>query len=280
MASVSHRVNDEPGRTRRFRSSDSSSPSASSPSETSGSWESLDAPSGSSGSSGRLPTAKTKKKQPFWREVLVIAVVALALTTVIQTFIAKVFVIPSGSMETTLHGCYGCVNDKVLVDKVTFLFRDPQPGDVIVFRGPPNWTGGQEPPNFFVGTAQDIGSIVGLSEPSGTDFIKRVIAVGGQTVECCDDKGRVLVDGKPLDEPYLNLAGGQQQQPFEKVTVPAGRLWVMGDNRNNSADSRKHGDPTPADGAIPIDNVVGKARVIVMPFSRWQTITDHNPQGR
>jgi len=144
--------------------------------------------------------SRKKKKQPFWKELLVIFSVALLLTVVIQTFVARVFVIPSASMETTLHGCTGCVNDKVLVEKITYLFRDPEPGDVIVFRGPPNWTGGKQPPNFVAGTLQDLGSMVNLSEPSGTDFIKRVIAVGGQTVECCDDQGRVLVDGKPLDE--------------------------------------------------------------------------------
>lgn len=300
---MSHRVNDEPGSTSKLRRRAQSSESPDSPS---GSWESLEAPpetvrigntpepseetqrySAPERSSSELPPPgrssklpkPPKKKQPFWRELLVIAVVAVVLTTVIQTFIARVFVIPSASMETTLHGCSECVNDKVLVDKITYLFGDPKPGDVVVFRGPPNWTGGQEPPNFFVGTVQDLGSMVNLSEPSGTDFIKRVIAVGGQTVECCDEQGRVLVDGKPLDEPYLNLPGGQKQEPFDKVTVPEGRIWVMGDNRNNSADSRRHGDPTPADGAVPISNVVGKARVIVMPVSRWQTISDHNPQG-
>lgn len=276
---MSHRVNDDssstwettpptgdgPERTTRFSTSKPSSSSSSS------SYE--DNPV------ARFSKKKAKKKQPFWKELLVIFSVALLLTVVIQTFVARVFVIPSASMETTLHGCTGCVNDKVLVEKITYLFGDPQPGDVIVFRGPPNWTGGKEPPNFAVGTLQDLGSMVNLSEPSGTDFIKRVIAVGGQTVECCDDQGRVMVDGKPLDEPYLNFGGGpRQQESFEKVTVPAGKLWVMGDNRNNSSDSRKHGDPTPADGAIPISNVVGKARVIVIPVGRWGSISDYNPQ--
>ncbi|RDI31065.1 signal peptidase I [Lentzea flaviverrucosa] len=282
---MSHRVNDDssstwettppsgdgPEPTSRFSTSGSPASSYEDRSSRSSAYEDDPAP--------RFHKKKAKKKQPFWKELLVIFSVALLLTVVIQTFVARVFVIPSASMETTLHGCTGCVNDKVLVEKITYLFNDPRPGDVIVFRGPPNWTGGKQPPNFVVGTLQDLGSMVNLSEPSGTDFIKRVIAVGGQTVECCDEEGRVKVDGKPLDEPYLNFGGGpRQQDSFEKVTVPAGTLWVMGDNRNNSSDSRKHGDPTPADGAIPVSNVIGKARVIVIPVGRWGSISDHNPQ--
>jgi len=276
---VSHRVNDDSSSTWETTPPAGDGPAEPTSRFSTSSSRSRSSSDGEDGSTPRFSKKKPKKKQPFWKELLVIFSVALLLTVVIQTFIARVFVIPSASMESTLHGCTGCVNDKVLVEKITYLFRDPQPGDVIVFRGPPNWTGGKQPPGFVQGTLQDLGSMVNLSEPSGTDFIKRVIAVGGQTVECCDDQGRVLVDGKPLDEPYLNFGPGpKQQEQFEKVTVPAGKLWVMGDNRNNSSDSRKHGDPTPADGAIPVDNVVGKARVIVIPVGRWGTISDHNPQ--
>ena len=89
--------------------------------------------------SGRSPRSGRRRRPTFWRELPILVVVALVLTFLIQTFLAKVYVIPSGSMETTLHGCTGCVNDRVLVDKITYRFRDPQPGDVVVFRGPDSW---------------------------------------------------------------------------------------------------------------------------------------------
>lgn len=209
-----------------------------------------------------------------------LVVVALALTFLIQTFLARVYEIPSGSMEKTLHGCTGCTNDRVLVDKVTYRFSDPGPGDVIVFAGPDNW---QDPDyrvrksdNVLVRVLQAAGSLVGLAPPDEKDLIKRVIAVGGQTVACCDSRDRVTVDGKPLNEPYiyyLPQAGPPSQAEFGPVRVPEGSLWVMGDSRNNSADSR-----VPGHGPIPTDSVIGKARLIVLPISRVQGIDDTNPQ--
>ena len=201
------------------------------------------------------------------------------LTFLIQTFIAKVYVIPSGSMETTLHGCTGCQNDRVLVDKMTYRFSDPEPGDVIVFRGPDGWTSeftADPPSNVVVRALQGLGSLIGLAPPDEKDFIKRVIAVGGQTVQCCDSRNRVLVDGKALDEPYIYFlpeAGTARQDAFGPITVPAGTLWMMGDSRNNSADSR-----VPGHGPVPISNVIGRARFIVLPFARIGSIPSPNPQ--
>ena len=192
------------------------------------------------------------------------------LTFLIQTFLAKVYVIPSGSMETTLHGCVGCNNDRVLVDKISYRFSEPAPGDVVVFRGPDSWSSEvivQQPNNALVRGLQLLGSLVGLAPPDEKDFVKRVIAVGGQTVQCCDSNNRVLVDGEPLDEPYIYYlpeAGPARQNAFGPVVVPDGQLWMMGDSRNNSADSRV------ADhGPVPVDNVIGKARLIVLPFTRF-----------
>ncbi len=142
----------------------------------------------------------------FWKELPLLIVVALVLTFLIQTFLAKVYVIPSGSMETTLHGCIGCNNDRVLVDKVSYRFADPAPGDVVVFRGPDSWSSEvivEQPGNALVRGLQLLGSLVGLAPPDEKDFVKRVIAVGGQTVQCCDSRNRVLVDGEPLNEPYI-----------------------------------------------------------------------------
>lgn len=227
---------------------------------------------------GRKPRSGRRRRENFWRELPVLVVVALVLTFLIQTFLAKVYVIPSGSMETTLHGCTGCTNDRVLVDKVTYRFRDPQPGDVVVFRGPDSWTNTEfsvpETDNALVDGLQQFGSLIGLAPPDEKDFVKRVIAVGGQTVQCCDSRDRVLVDGEPLDEPYIHYIpeSRQRQDPFDPVVVPEGQLWLMGDSRNNSADSRAVGH-----GPVPVENVIGQARVIVLPFARFGWVSAVDP---
>ncbi|MEV0680462.1 signal peptidase I [Actinosynnema sp. NPDC050436] len=229
---------------------------------------------------------KKKKKAPLWRELLVLLGTALVLTVLIQTFIARVYVIPSASMEQTLHGCTSpCFGDRVLVDKLVYDFTDIEPGDVVVFRGPPAWTANDfqstRSDNPVVRVFQSGLSLIGLAPPDERDFVKRVIAVGGQTVECCDEQHRVKVDGKPLDEPYVYWQPGTSpadNRPFEPVKVPDGTLWVMGDNRMNSTDSRYQGDGGPS-GAVPESDVIGKARAIVLPPSRWSGIGDHDPQA-
>ncbi|MFD8495737.1 signal peptidase I [Amycolatopsis sp. NPDC059657] len=237
-------------------------------------------------SSGRRSShrrGKTSKKRSFWKELPILIVVALVLTILIQQFLAKVFMIPSGSMESTLHGCTGCFGDRVLVDRVVYDFTDPSPGDVIVFKGPESWNHAEitseESSNIIVKGLRGLGSLIGFAPPDERDFVKRVIAVGGQTVQCCDARNRVIVDGKALDEPYIHWESPekQTQDPFEPVKVPEGRLWVMGDNRNASGDSRYQGGGGP-NATIPLDNVIGKARIIVLPPSRWGGVTDHNPQ--
>jgi signal peptidase I len=227
----------------------------------------------------RSPRSGRRRRPSFWRELPILVVVALVLTFLIQTFLAKVYVIPSGSMETTLHGCTGCVNDRVLVDKITYRFRDPQPGDVVVFRGPDSWRSEftvDEPASPLVRGLQGLGSLIGLAPPDEKDFVKRVIAVGGQTIACCDPRNRVLVDNKPLEEPYIYYlpeAGRALQQGFGPFVVPRGYLWMMGDSRNNSSDSR-----APGHGAVPVDNVIGQARLIVLPFGRFGWIDSIDPQ--
>lgn len=222
-----------------------------------------------------------RKKGFFWRELPILVLTALVLTFLIQTFLARVYVIPSASMEPTLHGCPGCTDDRVLVDKLTYRFRDPRPGDVVVFRGTDSWGSeftSQRSGNVLIRGLQQAGSVIGLAPPDERDFVKRVIAVGGQTVQCCDKQNRVTVNGVALNEPYAVFAGHEPQEEFGPVTVPQGNLWMMGDNRNNSADSRRH----IADqrmGTVPVSNVIGKARVIVLPLSRWQAIADPNPQA-
>ncbi len=222
------------------------------------------------------------------KELPVLLVVALVLGFVVQTFLARVYVIPSESMEPTLLGCNGCgiTNDRIVVDKVGYRFGDPRPGDVVVFKGPDSWpreVTTVESGNVLVRGLQQIGAVVGLAPPDESDFVKRVIATGGQTVMCCDAQGDVEVDGTSLTEPYVvndfPFVPGQRDcttpavsgRCFAAVTVPEGHLWMMGDNRNHSGDSRVHvGDD--AQGTVPVDNVIGKARVVVVPVSRWQTI--------
>jgi signal peptidase I len=228
---------------------------------------------------GKARTGR-RRRSTFWKELPLLVVVALLLTFLIQTFLAKVYVIPSGSMETTLHGCTGCNNDRVLVDKITYRFTDPAPGDVVVFRGPDSWNSEidvPEPTSTIGRGLQEFGSLIGLAPPDEKDFVKRVIAVGGQTVSCCDSRNRVMVDGEPLDEPYIYYlpeAGPARQSPFGPVTVPEGQLWMMGDSRNNSADSRE-----PDHGPVPVTNVIGKARMIVLPFSRFSWIDAVDPHS-
>jgi signal peptidase I len=230
------------------------------------------------------PLPGGRKKTSFWRELPILIGTALVLTILIQAFLARVYIIPSQSMETTLHGCTGCNNDRVLVDKISYQFGSPSPGDVVVFRGPQTWGQNEfdapETTNpvakFFDGAA----SLVGFGSPDEKDFVKRVIAVGGQTVECCDPQNRVMVDGKPISEPYLfwEPGRGKTQDEFQRVTVPPGHLWVMGDNRNDSADSRVQGGGG-VNGAVPLANVIGKAQAIVLPPDRWRGIEATNPQA-
>ncbi|WP_092526364.1 signal peptidase I [Amycolatopsis arida] len=226
---------------------------------------------------------KEKKQRSFWKELPILIAVALVFAFLIQFFIARVYMIPSGSMETTLHGCPGCTPDRILVDKLVYDFTEPEPGEVVVFKGPEPWV--EDLPqegssNPVAGFFRDIGSMFGLAPPDERDFVKRIIATGGQTVECCDARNRVVVDGRPLDEPYIHWAPGQEprQMEFGPITVPQGTVWVMGDNRNNSTDSRLQGGGG-ENGAVPVDNIIGKARFIVLPPSRWGTISDHNPQA-
>lgn len=226
--------------------------------------------------------ARRKKQRSFWKELPILIGVALLLTLIIQTFIARVFVIPSESMEQTLHGCPGCYGDRVLVDKLVYRFGDPEPGEVVVFERPDTWNRSEfssnRSSNGFVSWLQDVGAAFGLASPNEDDVVKRIVAVGGDTVECCDEKNRVLVNGKPLDEPYIYwLPGANTQEAFPPITVPEGMLWVLGDNRNNSCDSRCQGGGG-KNGLVPVDNVIGKVRYIVLPPSRWRGVGDHNPQ--
>ena len=198
----------------------------------------------------RADDKKAGKKRGALREAAILITIALVIYYVMLTFIARPYLIPSESMEPTLHGCNGCVGDRIMVDKLSYRWGSPQPGDVVVFKGPPNWSIGYKSirsDNAAVRWVQDALSVVGFVPPDENDLVKRIIATGGQTVQCRVDTG-LTVDGKPLNEPYLDpetMMADPAVYPclgneFGPVTVPEGRLWVMGDNRTHSADSRTH----------------------------------------
>ncbi|WP_448615964.1 signal peptidase I [Modestobacter sp. URMC 112] len=223
-----------------------------------------------------------EKKTSLLRELPVLLVIAFLLALLVKTFLVQAFFIPSGSMEQTLHGCTGCTGDRVLVNKVPYWFGEPEPGDIVVFKGPDTWSpeiAVDEPGNWASGALLTIGRAIGIAPPSEDDFVKRVVATEGQTVQCCDLEGRVTVDGRPLDEPYIFEDKPIEQRGFGPVTVPEDRLWVMGDHRVASADSREHVTDQYS-GTIGVDDVIGKAALVVWPLNRFTLLDSPDIQGQ
>lgn len=208
------------------------------------------------------------KKKSFLRELPGIVITALVISVLIKTFLVQAFYIPSGSMENTL-----LIDDRVLVNKLTDKSDEIHRGDVVVFRDPGGWLEGPTVPDGGgpLSWVRDALVFVGLAPAVGEeDLIKRVIGVGGDEVVCCDDEGRLTVNGVSLDEPYLFPADEASMEEFS-VTVPPGRLWVMGDHRSVSEDSRAHRQQ-PGNGFVPIEDVVGRAFTIVWPLDRAQIL--------
>jgi signal peptidase I len=220
--------------------------------------------------SWRSRVRQKRKSMPLWQELPLLLIVAFCLAVLIRTFLVQAFFIPSGSMEQTL-----LVGDRVLVNKVLYDVRQPARGEVVVFKGPDNWAPENQQDNdigFFAKLGRTVGDLVGVSQPGEKDFIKRVIGLPGDTVACCDVQGRVTVNGSPLDEgAYVTEDSPIDVPPnprecrsrrFDPVTVAPGQMFVMGDHRVVSQDSR-------CQGQVPIDNVIGRAFVILWPSSRW-----------
>jgi signal peptidase I len=213
-----------------------------------------------------------RKEMPLWQELPLLLVVAFCLAVLIRTFLVQAFFIPSGSMENTL-----LVGDRVLVNKVVYDMRDPVRGEIVVFRGTDNWAPEVTEPvsqAFAAKLGRTVGDLVGISRPGERDFIKRVIGLPGDKVACCDDKGRITVNGAPIDEPYVQDNSPLDAPPnprqctsrrFAEVTVPPGEMFVMGDHRAVSQDAR-------CQGPVPIDNIIGRAFVIVWPSSRFTSL--------
>ena len=215
-----------------------------------------------------VPAAPMAKKQTsFWKELPILVAVAVGLALLIKTFLLQAFYIPSGSMQNTL-----AIGDRVLVNKLVYDFRNPHRGEIVVFNG--NGTGFENvaeniqaaPGNVVQRTLRDVQGFLGLGgNPSEHDFIKRVVAIGGDTVECPPSKAgdpssclHVEVNGKALDESSYLFE--DNHRVFQATKIKKGYIWVMGDHRGSSSDSRDNGQ-------VPVDHVVGRAFVTIWPFS-------------
>lgn len=216
----------------------------------------------------------------FWRELPFLVLIALVLALLIKTFLVQAFYIPSASMENTLQGGGAFLGasatgkhpyDRVLVNKLVYDFRSPHRGEIVVFRKPPGWPNESNfstPSNPVLRFFHDIGSAIGIAPSGGSDFIKRVIGVGGDTVACKNDV--LTVNGRVLHEPYLYprshpCAGPGGTFDGQTKTVPKGELFVMGDHRDDSDDSR-------VNGFVPVKDVIGRAFVVIWPISDWKTL--------
>ncbi|PZU48110.1 MAG: signal peptidase I [Arsenicicoccus sp.] len=222
------------------------------------------------------PVEQPARSGGFWagvKEVAAIAATALVISFLIKTFLAQAFWIPSGSMENTL--VYG---DRVMVSKIQAGAWSVDRGDVVVFEDPGGWL----PPVQRADRGPVINAalrgleFVGVAPSSqGNHLIKRVIGLPGDTVECCDEQGRLLVNGEPLEEDYL-FPGDDPSTTDFAITVPEDHIWLMGDHRSNSRDSRANDDGTGQEGSVPLDDVVGQAVVLIYPFDHfdWFSVPD------
>jgi signal peptidase I len=200
-------------------------------------------------------TPPPQKHRSFWRELPILVVVAFVVALLIKTFLLQAFFIPSESMVPTLK-----VGDRVLVEKLSYRFGEPGRGDVVVFERDFIQTSPKpkdEP--FWVDIGNSFKGLFGFPTGGSQDYIKRVIGVGGDTIEGRD--GKVFVNGEPIDEPYL--PDGTETSAFGPTDVPEGMIFVMGDNRGNSQDSRSFGP-------VPVDSVVGHAFVLIWPPSDFR----------
>jgi len=212
------------------------------------------------------------RKGSLLRELPILVVVALAVSLVIKSFLVQFFYIPSGSMENTLQ-----VNDRVAVNKVPFISKSINRGDVVVFRDPDNWL--PEPytgdGNKYLAKIKEGFVAVGvLPNPAKQYLVKRVIGVAGDKVECCAKSKKLIINGVEIDEPYI-FAGNSPSDTKFNVTVPEGKVWVMGDHRGASADSRFHQDDI-NQGMVPTSKVTGRVIGIIWPIKNLGIVSSYS----
>ncbi|CAM4052869.1 hypothetical protein GCM10009799_30110 [Nocardiopsis rhodophaea] len=214
---------------------------------------------------GKAKKKDGKKQRSFWKELPALLLIGLLLAFAIKTWLVEPYYVPSGSMENTL-----LIGDRVFVNKLANSTRDIERGDVIVFDGRDSWDAVEGAPASS-GFLTSVADFAGMS-PDRKDYTKRVIGLPGDTVECCDEKRRIIINGQPIDEPYLFPGSLESHEEFGPVTVGKGRLWVMGDHRAISLDSRGHME-FEGDGTIPISSVAGPAFLIHWPLDRISTLS-------
>ena len=216
------------------------------------------------------------RKGSLLREIPIIIGSALIVSIIVKTFFLHFFFIPTGSMENTLQ-----VGDRIAVNKFGALFSEIKRGEIVVFADPDNWLG-QAPDDQnsgLIGRGKDLLITIGVvPDPAKQYLIKRVIGVGGDTVICCDDQDKLQVNGKSVDEPYVYENDKASESNFN-VTVPEGFIWVMGDHRGASSDSRFHTNDVNA-GMVPLSKVVGRATFIVWPISNLDFLEKGSDLGK
>jgi len=203
---------------------------------------------------------KSKKKPSLLRELVTVVVTALILSVLVRTFLIQAFYVPSASMENTLQE-----NDRIIVSKVSTQFTGVNRGNVVVFHDPGGWLGEGFPNPYDTPVGRVLQAIGIVPSNSGNDLVKRVVGVANDTVKCCDAQGRIEVNGEGVDEPYLKEGSVTDQVTFE-VLVPEGSVFVMGDNRGNSEDSRFHLDKN--NGMVPLEEIIGRVAMRIWPINR------------
>lgn len=221
-----------------------------------------------------MPKPFVKGLLAFLKDLVVIVAAALLISFVVKTFLFRSFFIPSASMENTLM-----IDDRIIVNELVPDLFPLQNGDVVVFSDPGGWLpprSGQDP-DLITATLDLLSTVVGLGGADSEDhLVKRVIGLPGDRVVCCTSEGKIEVNGNAVDEPYIQTpTEGDAASGMEfDITVPENSLWVMGDNRYDSADSRYNQDK-PGNGFVPIDKVVGRAIVVSWPVNHWTWLDNH-----
>jgi signal peptidase I len=214
---------------------------------------------------------RSKSRWAFARELTVIVVIALVLSFLVKTFLAQPFYIPSESMESTLD-----VGDRIIVSKFTPQHSPLHRGDVVVFEDPKSWGSQPSHPSALKRIVKDSLVFVGVLPGGGDHVVKRLIGLPGDKVVCCTKSGKLTVNGVAITEPYINKGSVPSSMPFS-ITVPKDKVWVMGDNRNDSADSRLHDGTSGGKlGSVPMSDITGQVVAIAWPISRIHSLKDYS----
>jgi signal peptidase I len=212
------------------------------------------------------------RKGSLLKEFPILVVVALIVSLLIKTFLVQFFYIPSGSMENTLQ-----IKDRVAVNKIPFISRSIHRGDIVVFRDPANWLSEpftSESPFVVEKIREGLVALGVLPNPAKQYLVKRVVGISGDRVICCNKNKKLTINGKESTEPYIFEGNDPSDLNFD-VTVPAGKIWVMGDHRGASADSRYHQDDINK-GMVPLNRLTGRVVAVIWPFKNLKIISGTN----